>query len=274
MKKLVLLLAVVVLVVGASRFVGATFKWSQLGRAPLMEGIDDRLSFQEKFSSHQEEIIGGLKFAEPSWGVNTVFSLLNEAIRSDRVMETSFAPGQKFLWMIFKPKGKIGVVKDVEWAGKEKLDGFLVSLVYRDNEIKFFIPKKCGNLALMEKRALPVPKVEVPPPPVEYPAAKMALPVPEIEAPPDPIVVYVLSAPSPPQERIVERVVEVPVYVPQEPQYDYQRPVYQDWSIYLRWLFSYKRERPFYDQRQRSVYYERERPVYRERPSPPSVRER
>lgn len=194
MRKLICLTAIF-LIIGIPSLAWG-YKWSQLGRAPLMPSIEDRISLQGNFSSYRTDIIEGLRLAEPSWGSNEVFESLEEAIRSDRVAETAFSSGQSFLWMIFKPRDKVGVVKNVGWAGKEQLEGFLVSCTYRNEEIKFFIAKKCGNLALLEKKLLPVktevfPKYEpcpsppaptyvYSPPPIYYPPPMFIPPFPTI----------------------------------------------------------------------------------------------
>jgi hypothetical protein len=75
----------------------------------------------------------------------------------------------------------------------------------------FFIPKKCGNLTLMEMQPIPVARIEPPPPPP---------PVPQPPPPPPP------PAPKPEaatpkvieKEKIVEKEkkVEVPVYIEKE----------------------------------------------------------
>lgn len=159
------------------------FEWREVGRAPLMPEIKDQLSLQEKFSSHKEEILEGIRLAEPAWDSDAVFVLLETAVRGGRTEEMSFAPGQKFSWMVFRPKGKVGIVREVQWVGKENLEGFQVSVLYDGKELKFYIPKECGNLTLLEGRALPAPQAEVPSPPRVEPIPPIKL---EVE-PPSPI---------------------------------------------------------------------------------------
>jgi hypothetical protein len=168
-----------------------------------MPAIEDKISLQEKFSSYQGDILEGLRMAEPTWNASEIFQSLETAIRSDRaVTETFFSLGQRFEWMIFRPQGRVGIVRNVEWAGKGNLEGFLIAIAYKNEEIKFFIAKRCGNLALVEKKpAPPPPKVEAPPPPkAETPPP----PPPEYQprvyvdvCPPPPPVIY-YSPPPPP----------------------------------------------------------------------------
>jgi hypothetical protein len=175
-----------------------------------MPEVEDKISLQEQFSLYKIEIIDGLKMAEPDWDASRVFKLSESSIRSDiNVEEVAFSRGQKFFWMIFKGKKGISVLRDVEWTGKEPLLGFLYSCIYEGLEIKFFLPKKCGNIALLEKKVLPRPKVEVPqpPPPPRYveppPPPRYAGP-PQVDYysynyyPPPPPSVYEYSFPLPP----------------------------------------------------------------------------
>jgi len=191
MRKLVWLV-VFFLTVSAPKLAEA-YRWSQLGSAPLTSSIEDKISLQGNFSFWRGDVIEGLKLAEPNWDAVEVFNSLEKHVMSDRgVVETSFSPGQKFLWMIFKPRGRVGVVRDVEWTGNVKLDGYLISCIYRNLEVKFFTAKKCGNLALLGIRPLPLPpKAEVVPPlKVEAPP-----PCPPPQLCPQPL-------PCPPQEEV------------------------------------------------------------------------
>jgi hypothetical protein len=158
MKKKGWFLLVLLVLVGSVGSVGSVeaFKWSELGRAPLMTDVQDKISLQEKFSSYRGDILEGLRMAEPTWNASEIFQSLEIAIRCDRtVTETFFGLGQRFEWMIFRPQGRVGIVRNVEWAGKGNLEGFLIAVAYKNEEIKFFIAKRCGNLALIEKTITP-----------------------------------------------------------------------------------------------------------------------
>jgi hypothetical protein len=174
------------------------FKWSELGRAPLMTDVQDKISLQEKFSSYRGDILEGLRMAEPTWNASEIFQLLETAIRSDRAAETFFGLGQRFEWMIFRPQGRVGIVRNVEWAGKGNLEGFLIAVAYKNEEIKFFIAKRCGNLALIEKKPAPppTPKVETPP-------------LPRVQAPPPSPLSIEPSPPSPPRVEVEDIFIRV-----------------------------------------------------------------
>ncbi|MDI6603180.1 MAG: hypothetical protein QME57_03650 [Patescibacteria group bacterium] len=139
-----------------------TFKWSQLGRAPLMGDVRDKLSLQEEITVNKEQIIEGLKLAEPTWNAQQVYNYLEEQSRNDTlVKEESFPPGKKFIWMIFKPAGKVGVVRNVQWCGQQNLKGFIIPCLYQGMLLDFFVPQRCGNICLARKeKFLPPEKPE------------------------------------------------------------------------------------------------------------------
>jgi hypothetical protein len=130
------------------------------------EVITDKLDLQEKFPLHKEEIIKGLRLAEPKWDAEKVFDLLEQEIKKDGALEeTSFPPGKRFEWMIFKSRRGVSVVRNVEWVGdsKTELQGYVISCQYGQEQIKFFLVKICGNLTLLERKPVPPPKAEAPP---------------------------------------------------------------------------------------------------------------
>ncbi len=248
-KKGLIWLTTFLFVICVSSLAEASYKWSQLGRAPIMPSVIDKIELQEKFSSCRGDILEGLRMAEPTWNASEIFQSLETAIRSDRgVTETSFAFGQKFEWMIFKPRGRVGIVRDVEWSGKESLEGFLITCVCRDSELKFFLAKKCGNIALLEKKILPQPRVEMPPP----------LPKVEVPQPPPPRYAEPASLPPPPPPREYVYVYPPPPSPEWEGGYREEGPVVSYFPLPLPFLFpfSYYRDRnDFYSPRYYSPRY-------------------
>lgn len=128
--------------------------------------------------------------------------------------------GAKFSWMIFKSKKSgVTVVRDVEWAGADGLEGFIIPVICGQKELKFFLTKKCGNLTLVQAKPIPVaaPAPVQPPKVVERVVEKIVqVPGPErmVEVPgPERVVERVVEVPGP------ERVVEVPAY---QSSYPYQ----------------------------------------------------
>jgi hypothetical protein len=62
--------------------------------------------------------------------------------------EKSIPVGDKFYWMLFRTQGKVKVLEDVEWAGKQPLPVFSLTARKDNKDYEFIIPKPCGNIAL------------------------------------------------------------------------------------------------------------------------------
>lgn len=151
---------VLVLVLGFCLTAEATFYWREVGRAPLMPGgFSNPVELAEKFVAHKQEIIEGIRLAEPGWDSVAVANCLEEAIRSDRGAWVTYPTGQNFRWMIFKGS-VVTIGRDVKWSGAE-LPGYLISCEYG----RFFIASGCGNLSMVEIVSAPVsvPRVEYTP---------------------------------------------------------------------------------------------------------------
>jgi hypothetical protein len=171
-------------------------KWTRLGGAPLMSSIEDKLALQEKFPLHKKDILKGLKLAQPDWDSEDALEAICSAILADDgVEEVSLPDGTSFEWMVFKPRAGVSVMRNVWWKGGYDLEGFLVTCEIEDQMATFFIPKKCGNLTLMEIQPIPVARMEPPPPPP---------PAPQPSPPPPPAPVPQPQATLPPKRTVIE----------------------------------------------------------------------
>ena len=74
--------------------------------------------------------------------------------------DTTWAVGDRVMWMLFRNQGKVKVTKEIEWAGKAPLEVFAVDVTKDYKIYHFIIPKPCGNIALKNIEDAP------PPPPV------------------------------------------------------------------------------------------------------------
>jgi len=52
------------------------------------------------------------------------------------------------MWMLFRSRGKVKVVEDIEWAGKAPLPVFSFTVVKGFKHYEFIMPKPCGNISL------------------------------------------------------------------------------------------------------------------------------
>jgi len=125
-----------------------TKKLKQVGRFTLVR-IKGEVPTSEVMKILLEKYVGDIKYGFDVAGYGDLYLSFIEQIRSGAVKEKSMAVGDKFMWMLFRSKGKIKVVEDLEWAGKAPLPvySFVVNKNYKNYE--FVMPKPCGNISLV-----------------------------------------------------------------------------------------------------------------------------
>jgi hypothetical protein len=168
--KIVWLISVVFWVMFFSENIQASTPLRELGRAPLMGVVKDRFELLEKIQEHREDITAILRMAgltEPS----KIADSIEKAVRLDKgIEETSLARGTEIIWMGWKSaRAGLQLLRNKFWDGSRSMEGFLISVIYENREIKFFIPKECGNLSFLGMKNLPVPPPQsetAPAPPV------------------------------------------------------------------------------------------------------------
>ncbi|MEW6186271.1 MAG: hypothetical protein AB1585_11085, partial [Thermodesulfobacteriota bacterium] len=101
--------------------------------------------------------------------------------------------GEKMQWMMYKKNKKVGVARDVIWAGKKPFKAFRTVVRYNNMDYEFIIPAICLNVALKDIKDVPKPPPPPPPPPKKE-EPKVAPPPP----PPPPKKEEAKAAPPPP----------------------------------------------------------------------------
>lgn len=142
-------IAVVVLVLTAP---ASAFNWTHVGRAPLLGEVNDVLDLQQKVVQHDAELRQVFSLAGVPTGLYDAFK---QAVMAGQVRETTKAVGTSFVWMGYRPI-QVTVARDVLWRGEQPLNGFEVPVRFGEQIHYFFIPKKCGNVALQTILAAPV----------------------------------------------------------------------------------------------------------------------
>ena len=125
-----------------------TKKLKTVGRFTLVQ-IKGEVPTSEVMKILLEKYTGDIKYGFDLAGYGDLYLPFIEQIRSGTFQEKSMAVGDKFMWMLFRSKGKVKVVKDLEWAGKAPLPvyRFVVNKNYKNYE--FVMPKPCGNISLV-----------------------------------------------------------------------------------------------------------------------------
>ncbi len=125
---------------------------------PALTSEDDLRTMMDKA---QADVIKGLEVA----GYPQLAAPLMEQFPQAQITTVDFAKGETLLWMLFKSngKGKVKVVQDVTWGGKEPFTGYEFAVEMDDKRYVFVVPLVCGNIALKEVVFIPVEAVLIEP---------------------------------------------------------------------------------------------------------------
>lgn len=122
----------------------------RLNVSPLIPGgVKDVAGLKKVVEKYQARIQAG--FAQA--GAADLFPAFLEAVRNAPIAEMQVAKGQQLPWMLFYSNGKSKVLEGVEWDGRKAFDAFTVVVPGQCQDIRFVIPKVCGNVSLLEKKA-------------------------------------------------------------------------------------------------------------------------
>ncbi len=88
-----------------------------------------------------------------------LYSPFMEQLNTVPFVEKSVPVGTVFPWMLFRSHGKVKVSRDLEWAGKAPLDVYSFTITNEGKKYEFIIPKKCGNVSLLNAGPIYLPVV-------------------------------------------------------------------------------------------------------------------
>lgn len=91
---------------------------------------------------------GDIKYGLDLAGYGELYLPFIEQIETASFEEKQLPIGDILMWMLFRARGKIKVVENIEWAGKAPLPVFSFTVVKGYNHYEFVMPKPCGNIAL------------------------------------------------------------------------------------------------------------------------------
>jgi hypothetical protein len=129
-------------------------KIERLNVSPLIKGgVSSVDQLKKLVQKNQVRIQEGFAAA----GAAELFPAFLDAVNNAPISEIQIAKGQTLPWMLFYSNGKSKVIQNVEWDGRKPFDAFTVVVPGECKEITFVIPKKCGNVSLLdEKPGLPI----------------------------------------------------------------------------------------------------------------------
>jgi len=111
------------------------------GQAPtpaMMKGL---------FEARAADIKTGFDLA----GNSELYAPFMEQMKTAEWTDTTLAIGEVLPWMLFRSHEQVKVARNIEWAGKEPLEVFIVPVKVDWKQYEFVIPKGCGNIALSSK---------------------------------------------------------------------------------------------------------------------------
>jgi hypothetical protein len=125
-----------------------TTKLTQIGRYTLVR-IKGEVPTAEVMKILVDKYAGDIKYGFDTAGYGDVFLPFLDQIKTASFEDAELPVGQKFMWMLFRSRGKVKVAEDLEWAGKAPLPVFVFKVKKDFKHYTFIIPKPCGNVALV-----------------------------------------------------------------------------------------------------------------------------
>lgn len=145
-KKLTFLVIGILILFSLSTF-AETKKLKHIGRYTLVR-IKGEVPTAEVMKTLLDKYTGDIKYGFDLAGYGDLFLPFIDQIKAASFKEEELAIGDKLMWMLFRSRGKVKIVEDLEWAGKKPLPvfSFIVKKGYKHYEL--IMPKPCGNISL------------------------------------------------------------------------------------------------------------------------------
>ncbi|MFQ6069497.1 MAG: PKD domain-containing protein [Candidatus Aminicenantales bacterium] len=124
-----------------------TKKLREIGRNPLVK-VEPGIPTAEVMKIIVERYAGDIKYGFDLVGYGDVYLAFMDQLRQSALIEKELPIGEHIMWMLFRSRGKVKAVEDLEWAGKEPLPVFSFFVEKNDRVYEFVMPKPCGNIAL------------------------------------------------------------------------------------------------------------------------------
>jgi len=147
-RKIFMVLVIGVLVIFTVSTFAETTKLKQIGRYTLVR-IKGEVPTAEVMKILVDKYAGDIKYGFDVAGYGDVYLPFLDQIKTASFKDAELPIGQKFMWMLFRSRGKVKVAEDLEWAGEKPLPVFVFKVQKDFKHYTFIIPKPCGNVALV-----------------------------------------------------------------------------------------------------------------------------
>jgi hypothetical protein len=126
-----------------------TKKLRRIGRYPLVR-FESEAPTAELVKIYLLRYARDIKYGFELTGYGDLYLPFIEQMKTASFKEKQLYAGDKLLWMLFRSGGKIKVVENLEWAGRDPLPVFSFAVKKDYNHYEFIIPKACGNISLLK----------------------------------------------------------------------------------------------------------------------------
>ncbi len=124
-----------------------TKKLKRIGVYTLVR-IKGEIPVPEVMKTIIDKYTGDIKYGFDLAGYGDLYLPFIEQIETASFEEKTLPIGDKLMWMLFRYRGRVKMVEDVEWAGKAPLPVFSFIVKKNYHHYEFIMPKPCGNIAL------------------------------------------------------------------------------------------------------------------------------
>jgi hypothetical protein len=145
-KKLVLLIVGVLLISSLSSF-AETKKLRRIGQYTLCR-CKGGIPTAEVMKGIVDKYAGDIKYGFDLVGYGDVYLPFMDQLKTATFVEKALPVGDKMMWMLFRSRGRVKAVQDLEWAGKAPLEVFSFTVKKNYKVYEFIMPRPCGNVSL------------------------------------------------------------------------------------------------------------------------------
>ncbi len=145
-RKLIALVTGVLILMTLSSF-AETKKLERIGLYTFAQ-VRGKIPTQEVMKRLVERYAGDIKYGFDLAGNGDLYLPFLELMKTATFEEKALQIGDKMIWMLFRVRGKVKVVQDIEWAGKAPLEVFSFTVKKGYKNYEFIMPKPCGNISL------------------------------------------------------------------------------------------------------------------------------
>jgi len=138
---------VALLILFSLTLLAETKKLEQIGRYTFVR-IKGEVPTEEVMKILLDKYAGDIKYGFDLAGYGDLFLPFMDQLKAANFEKKELPVGEHLMWMLFRSRGKIKVVQDLEWAGKNPLPVFSFMVVKGYKHYEFIMPAPCGNISL------------------------------------------------------------------------------------------------------------------------------